>query len=344
MLLAQRSGCLYMVIFQQINMEVYRFFFFVTFLYLILLISYGVGMQRNKENTIDIQRWMIVTIAIGFLEALFRAGDLFAWNATGFRESFFMYAGVLIGVLKRSISRCVVIMLCLGWGIVRDNLGPDMKKIVTFGIGYAFLSGVSDILFTIALTSPKLGETGGSQLLSIVEWIVVGVTGLNLICYCWILESLSNTMQYLKNNNQVIKNRLFEKLRMCLLFSALFAICWTAIGFVDMYVDDRLFGKEQEYLITTMWEINYLYILIYVALIFRPNKNAKFYAYVMELPSIPEGEEHDLDFVVGSDDEDDDDDDDDELYRFKKEFDPDDSDEEGIGFEMGTRQNGLVLT
>mmetsp|Transcript_34226 Transcript_34226/g.79030 ORF Transcript_34226/g.79030 Transcript_34226/m.79030 type:complete len:100 (+) Transcript_34226:1302-1601(+) len=99
MLLAQRSGCLYMVIFQQINMEVYRFFFFVTFLYLILLISYGVGMQRNKENTIDIQRWMIVTIAIGFLEALFRAGDLFAWNATGFRESFFMYAGRMMKYL-----------------------------------------------------------------------------------------------------------------------------------------------------------------------------------------------------------------------------------------------------
>jgi len=318
------------------------FFVGVTCLYFLLMMVYGAAVYKNREDGIEIQRWLIVTIAIGFLEVLFRTGDLFVWNATGYRENLFMYSGVLMGVLKRSISRSVILMLCLGWGIVRVDLGSDMKKIILFFLIYAILSGISDSLFTVALTSPQLSGTDEKNLLSLVEWIAVGVTGLNMLCYCWILESLSNTLLYLKNHNQDIKLRLYEKLRLCLILSALFAVMWTLIGFADVYVDQRLFGKEEEYLITCMWEMNYFFILIFVAKLFWPSRHAKRYAYVMELRSDPDEEEHDLDFTLGDDG--DDDDDDGEFHKFNNEFDPDGSDDDDMGFEMGSRQNGLTLS
>jgi len=321
------------------------FFVGVTFLYFLLMMFYGVAVYKNREDGIEIQRWLIGTIAIGFLEVLFRSGDLFVWNATGYRESLFMYSGVFMGVLKRSISRSVIIMLCLGWGIVRVDLGSDMNMIIIFFIIYATVSVISDALFTIALTSAKLSGTDEHNLLSIVEWIAVGVTGLNMVCYCWILDGLSNTIVYLKSNNQDVKLKVYEKLRCCLYLSAVFAVMWTLIGLADVYVDSRLFGKEEEYLITCMWQMNYFFILLFVARLFWPDKNAKRYAYVMELPSDENGaEDHDLDFSLGEDG-DDDNCDDGEFHKFNNAFDPNCSDDDDdMGFEMGSRQNGLTLS
>ena len=44
--------------------------------------------------------------------------------------------GVIVGVLKRGISRCLIVMVSLGWGVVRDDLGAVMNKINLLGGRY----------------------------------------------------------------------------------------------------------------------------------------------------------------------------------------------------------------
>ena len=62
----------------------------------------------------------------------------------------FALKGITIGVLKGAISRCLLVMVSLGWGVIRDDLGDQMKKIIGLGIVYsvfAFSRDVAEIIF-----------------------------------------------------------------------------------------------------------------------------------------------------------------------------------------------------
>ena len=67
-------------------------------------------------------------------------------------------------------------------------------------------------------------------------------------------------------------------------------------------------------------ELNYIFVLTGVAILWRPQANAKEYAFVMQLPVMKEGaDDEDGEFEMGAvpsamdDDDDDDDDDNDEV-------------------------------
>ena len=107
------------------------FFSAITIFYLILFAWYGLKMSMYRDEIIPIQKWMVVTIGIGLLEVFFKGGDLWVWNVDGDRFWFSLYVGVIIGVLKRAISRVLVVMLCLGWGVTCDDLGDKLKKVVS---------------------------------------------------------------------------------------------------------------------------------------------------------------------------------------------------------------------
>ena len=127
------------------------FLLFLTCVYLGIFLWYGFSMKYYEDEIIPIQRWILMTILLGLVETFFRTGDLFVWNEDGTRFWFAMYSGVLVGVLKRAISRCMLVMVSLGWGVNRDSLGSTMKKIVGLGILYAGVAVARDILTIIAV-------------------------------------------------------------------------------------------------------------------------------------------------------------------------------------------------
>ena len=50
-------------------------------------------MKYYEDEIIPIQKWILVTILMGLIEAFFRAGDFFVWNEDGTRFWFAMYIG-----------------------------------------------------------------------------------------------------------------------------------------------------------------------------------------------------------------------------------------------------------
>jgi hypothetical protein len=53
-----------------------------------------------------------------------------------------MMTGVIFGIAKRTLSRVVVLLLSLGYGVVKPSLGDDMPKVVQLGCAYFCLSVV----------------------------------------------------------------------------------------------------------------------------------------------------------------------------------------------------------
>jgi hypothetical protein len=214
--------------------------------------------------------------------------------------------GITIGVLKGAISRCLLVMVSLGWGVIRDSLGDEMKKIIILGILYsafAFARDVAEIVFVEELQI--LSYEQERKIYDVFTILTFATAVIDVIFYMWILDSLNSTMQYLENMNQTMKLRRYLRLRLILLFSILFGICWSVFGIVDTTMDDSILGEGKEWIVQSMWDINYTFVLVSIALLWKPHARAKEFAYVMELPSI--GGDMVLETSIGSPDDEDDD-------------------------------------
>eukprot|EP00536_Pseudo-nitzschia_multiseries_P009783 jgi/Psemu1/297355/fgenesh1_pm.283_\ len=269
--------------------DLFGLMYFYAFLFLVYFGSlswYGVAMKMFEDASIPIQSWIFGTICMGTLEVFFRAGDLFVWNEDGSRFWVAYYVGVIIGVLKRGISRCLLVMLSLGWGVVRDELGPIMKKIHAFGGLYVVVSLVKEIMTEIMVAEiQRMSQEEEEELFDVVSILGLVVVLIDLIFYFWIIDSLSGTMEYLENMKQTRKLLRYLRLRCILMFSILFGVVWAVFGIVDTY-DQGIVTQEATWVIDAAMEMNYLFVLIAVALLWRPQENAKEYAFVMELPSM----------------------------------------------------------
>lgn len=260
-----------------------------------MLAWYGFTMRLYEESTIPIQRWIFGTICMGTLELFFRTGDLFVWNEDGTRFWFAFYIGVILGVLKRGISRCLIVMVSLGWGVVRDDLGEVMKKINFLGGLYIVVSAVRDIMTVLAFSEvQQMSQEEEDELFDIVTILTMVIAFIDVLFYLWIIDALNGTMEYLENLGQTSKLLQFLRLRFLLLFSILFAVIWAVFGIVDSY-DAGIVDQEQEWVIDASMELNYLFVLAGVAYLWRPHANAKDYAYVMELPPMNAGADEDGD-------------------------------------------------
>jgi len=278
------------------------FFGFLTISYLILAGWYGVKMKMHEDSYIPIQRWIMGTILMGLLETFFRSGDYWVWNEDGSRFWFALYTGVLIGVLKHGLSRCLILMMSLGWGVVRDQL-DGMKQIILLGILYIGTAIARDIMTILAVTEfEALSDQGEDDILEVVTILKFVVAAIDVIFYLWILDALNGTMQYLENMNQMRKLSRYLRLRCILLFSILFALVWAVFVSVNSIMDEGIVEEQNMWVADASMELNYLVLLASVAYLWRPDPNAKNYAYVMELPSLGEGDddengEHELEMT-----------------------------------------------
>jgi hypothetical protein len=147
------------------------------------------------------------------------------------------------------------------------------------------------------------------KILSVVRMLNLLVTIIDVVFIMWILDALNNTMLYLENMNQSRKLERFLKLRCLFLFAILFAVMWTVFTIVHTVDEEGIVGEEWAWAIDAATEVNYLFVLIGVAYLWRPNPSAREYAYVMELPGMGtyEDNEFELAGVVPSAADDDDD-------------------------------------
>lgn len=282
--------------------ELFEFMYFylaLTIIYFCLLLWYGISMRLNEASRIPIEKWFLMTIVLGLVEMFFRTGDYMIWNEDGYRQDLAMYMGIFMGAVKRGISRCLAVMVALGWGVVTDSLGSNLRTIVVLGAIYIGVSGAQSLMLIFAVEDMKtLSFEEEEELFDVVTVLTFVTAALDVIFIMWILDALNGTMESLENMGQSRKLMRYLRLRCIFLFAILFAVVWAIFSLVDTYDEEGIVREEQEWVIDATTEINYLFVLIAVAILWRPNPNAKEYAYVMELPALGGEDENELELTV----------------------------------------------
>jgi hypothetical protein len=192
-------------------------------------------------------------------------------------------------------------MVSLGWGVTCDTLGAAMKKVVGLGIIYTGVSLARDIMTIVAVDDvQKLSVNEEIGLIDVVGILTLVVFAIDVIFVLWILDALNDTMEDLEATSQRMKLKRYLQLRSLLLFAILFALVWIVFGLVDTYMEETILEQQNEWIVLAMMEINFLMVLIGVAVLWKPNARAKEFAFVMELPSMGGNDDEDGELEAGA--------------------------------------------
>lgn len=184
-------------------------------------------------------------------------------------------------------------MVAMGWGVVREGLGFTLFKIVVLGMIYSGLTLFRDFFVIFASVEVEtLSLTAEEELMDFALILTPLILIINLTFYWWIISSLNATTEYLKNMNQTSKLRRHMRLR-CLIFtSVLIAAAWLVFSIVDVMAD--ILSPDMMWVMEGAMHLNYVFVLTGVAILWRPNSNAKEYAMQMEVPALGGDEENEL--------------------------------------------------
>lgn len=170
---------------------------------------------------------------------------------------------------KRALSRVLVVMVSLGYSVVRPHLGSRMPRVAGLGMAYFVLAMSYDLLLNLPSNNKHLGQSAYMDSLTVLVLLLALV---DIIFYMWILQALMSTISYLERKNQSAKLLLFRRFRCVLIISVLFSLAWSIYSMaasVDGYYEQHW---KQQWSINAVWEVLYVMILIAIAFLWRPSR------------------------------------------------------------------------
>lgn len=194
-------------------------------------------------------------------------------NKLGTRSSSLMVFAKLLFASKNTLARLLVLVVSMGFGVVKPRLGPAGKQIAAVGLAYFFFAAVYGVTHAV-------GETEDEE--SKAEMVVViPLSMLDAGIFWWVFLSLAHTMKILSLRNNAVK------LQMYVYFKWTLAVCvGITVVFAIWSIYDR-FGRppkeeydwENAWLQESFWQILFLVILSSIMFLWRPTVNNSRYAY-----------------------------------------------------------------
>ncbi|XP_037602599.1 transmembrane protein 87A-like [Sebastes umbrosus] len=220
------------------------------------------------RDLLRIQFWIGAVIILGMLE---KAVFYSEYQSIRYKGDFVQGAVIfaeLLSALKRSLARILVLIVSLGYGIVKPRLGTTVHRLVAVGLLYLLFSSVEGVL---RVTGGFYGTVA-----------LVANLSLSLIDSCvmwWIFISLSQTTRLLKLRRNIVKLSLYQHFTNTLIFSvvaSIIFIIWTTkvfklvdcqTGWRDLWVDDAF------------WRLLFSTILLVIMVLLRPSANSQRFSH-----------------------------------------------------------------
>ncbi|KAL1514711.1 hypothetical protein AB1Y20_003798 [Prymnesium parvum] len=267
------------------------FFRIMAVAYLTLGIVWGVQCWRHWSQLLPLQMCIAGVIMLGLLETSTWHLDYISFNGGGSRDLLPVVIAVSISTVRKTVSRLLVLAVCLGYGVVRPTLGSVAQKILALGVVYTVFSAALDVASNISQIS---------ELSVPVRLIFIApVALLDALFYWWTFSGLTRTLAQLSTRRQSAKLLLYQRFSYVLLTSIAISglwVCWQMLAIVANDLDERWASL---WIFDAFWHVLYFGILIAICWLWSPNKNNLQYAYMDELGQC-EDEEDDGEEIEGA--------------------------------------------
>ncbi|XP_072425436.1 transmembrane protein 87A-like isoform X1 [Chiloscyllium punctatum] len=220
------------------------------------------------RDLLRIQFWIGAVIFLGMLEKAVFYAEFQSIRYKGQSVQGAVIFAELLSALKRSLARVLVIIVSLGYGIVKPRLGAMLHRVVGVGVLYLIFSAIEGILRVTGTPLTTLALVG-NIILSLIDSCVLW----------WIFISLTQTMKMLKLRRNVVKLSLYRHFTNTLIFAviaSIFFIIWTTKKFrlADCQSDWR-----ERWIDDAFWRLLFSIILLVIMILWRPSANNQRFAF-----------------------------------------------------------------
>jgi hypothetical protein len=268
------------------------FYMVLAGLYSLLSIYWMVMNVLYYDQIIPLQFWITCVLGMGMIETTAMYAHYEHWNEVGTYSINLMLTGLVFGVAKRTMSRIVVLLLSLGYGVVKPSIGDDMPKVVQLGCAYFVVS----VIYVFIVMFPSKHKSASDEEMDYVSLIVFLLAIIDTIFYIWIIQSINSLLTSLAARQQGEKYLLYRNFRTILFLALFFAVIWglysTLVIFDDGQDTDNNNLWQRTWTIDALWELTYLFVLAFIAHMWAPSANSQRYAYSAQLSQLDDDEEY----------------------------------------------------
>ncbi|XP_011482956.1 transmembrane protein 87B isoform X2 [Oryzias latipes] len=262
------------------------FYMVMCVVYILYALLWFIWAACYWKDLLRIQFWIAGVIFLGMVEMAVFCAEYENTNVVGSASPGLLIFAELVSALKRTLARLLVIIVSLGYGIIKPRLGTVMHRVVGLGVlyfGFACVEGV------LRITG---GRDNGPALMTAIVLAVFES------CALWfIFVSLAQTIKTLKLRRNPVKLSLYRHFTNTLIFAVLASIIfmgWDAKRFqlascqsdwTELWVEDAF------------WRFLFSVILLVIMFLWRPSANNQRYAFT---PLMDDSDDEEIEEFVAS--------------------------------------------
>ncbi|CAD7964790.1 unnamed protein product [Amoebophrya sp. A120] len=262
------------------------FYLYLMFLYLGLLVVWGVWCHKWSDVLFKIHHFITVAIIAGLIEAACWYISLFHWNYLGHRWWSMMALASFGTVTKQGLSYGVLLLACLGLGVTAPRLdGKITAKVLLLVGAFIFADGIRQMALLMQDRVVGVQDTW-----KIILLVTPGSFFVSLI-YVWILHALQETIGYLNNSRQMVKAEVYQNLRLALVLVV--GIAMALVGYETIVVRRTELAQNwrTRYIFTdVLSHVCFAFLLTVIMYLWRPSERSVQMAYSQQLESQDTGD------------------------------------------------------
>ena len=247
------------------------FYGFAAMAYLGLGFAWAMAYAGNWRHVLELHNCITVVLALSMCETAVWYFDYANWNATGYRPYVFTVVAVLLGSLRTTLSRTLVLMMSMGYGVVRPTLGGLNAKVVSLSVCYLFSTAVKDVVEHVGSVDDL---KPGARL-----FLVLPVSVFDSVFLIWIFNSLSRTLTQLVLRQQKQKLSLYRAFTNLLAANVALSVGWLAYEMWFKSTDMIEEKWESVWMLTAFWQALSFVLLAGICFLWRPASGSTQYAY-----------------------------------------------------------------
>ena len=246
------------------------FYLIMCVVYIIYFLIWLVLSLCNCRDLLRVQYWIWGVILLGLIEKIVHFAEYDQVNKTGLSNNEMEKFAEVIACFKRTVSRMLVIVVSLGFGIVKPRLGQKLYQVL--GVGFVY--------FIVALLLKVLEKDVYYSSSSREGWLLMFMPLLfiDMFILYWVLRSLMQTLKTLRLRRNVAKLSLYRHFTNIIVLCALVSL---GMSIYILYYHELGCSENfaNNWFETACWPLLFSLILLVIMVLWRPSGNNKRYAY-----------------------------------------------------------------
>ena len=208
-----------------IDKPLLNFYTIMCCVYSVYAVIWTVFCFQHWRDLLRLQYWICAVIGLGLIEKAVFLAEFEHMNDHGIVLQGVELFAEFVSIIKRTLARVLVIIVSLGYGIVRPRLGDVMRKVLL--LGFLFMISAS-IEAALRIYRSRDSRTDSEM------FAVICLSTIDAVICFWVASSLLQTLKNLKLRRNVVKLTLYRHFFNILVLCIIAGLAYTVWSFMNI--------------------------------------------------------------------------------------------------------------